>query len=80
MLTRPTEEELAKYREKVGNDTAGTDLYKARSSPHPSALFRPYCDRPSASRPVLSRQNRLRALLEAEQSRNNADGSDEDRA
>ena len=31
-----------------------------RSSPHPSALFRPHvCDSPSASRPVPSRQNLL---------------------
>ena len=38
---------------------------KTRSSPHPSALFGPVCDRPSASRFVLFRENRPQRRLGA---------------
>ena len=38
-----------------GPGVVGT-MSQARSSPHPSALFRPCCDRPSASPPVPCRQ------------------------
>ena len=40
----------------------------------------PVCDRPSASRPVPSRQNRLQARLGRKQGWNSADGRGEDRA